>query len=123
MVGASNPPYLKIEAIPCDRYHTVTPESHRSDYLLINLSMTQQNYGDESDAYGLINPSIYSKYGVYEKDFFQHRTPNEVGSLHNRLFNIALLASSANLELMSKWQTENFLCYKILLYFMFRFTV
>ena len=55
--------------------------------------MTQQNYGDESDAYGLINPSIYSKYGVYEKDFFRHRTPNEVGSLHNRLFNIALLAS------------------------------
>ena len=36
------------------------------------------NYGDESDAYGLINPSVYSKFGVHEKDFFQYRTPNEV---------------------------------------------
>jgi hypothetical protein len=40
--------------------------------------MSQQNYGDESDAYGLINPSVYSKHGVHEKDFFQHRSPNEV---------------------------------------------
>ncbi|XP_031556686.1 EF-hand domain-containing family member B-like [Actinia tenebrosa] len=31
------------------------------------------NYGDESDAYGLINPSLYSNHGVYEKDFFQPR--------------------------------------------------
>lgn len=31
------------------------------------------NYGDESDAYGLMNPSIYSKSGVYENDFFKPR--------------------------------------------------
>lgn len=37
-----------------------------------------QNYGDESDAYGLINPSIYSNLGVYEKDFFQPRDQYEV---------------------------------------------
>ena len=34
-----------------------------------------QNYGDESDAYGLINPSLYSNYGVYEEDFFEERDP------------------------------------------------
>jgi hypothetical protein len=45
--------------------------------------MSQQNYGDESDAYGLINPSVYSKHGVHEKDFFQHRSPNEVQYLYN----------------------------------------
>lgn len=33
------------------------------------------NYGDESDSYGLINPSIYSNYGVYEEDFFKSRDP------------------------------------------------
>ena len=39
---------------------------------------TLQNYGDESDAYGLINPSIYSNHGVHEKDFFQPRDQYEV---------------------------------------------
>jgi len=37
-----------------------------------------KNYGDESDAYGLINPSIYSNHGVYEKDFFQPRSRFEI---------------------------------------------
>ncbi|KAK3754621.1 hypothetical protein QZH41_020542 [Actinostola sp. cb2023] len=36
------------------------------------------NYGDESDAYGLINPSLYSNHGVYEKDFFQPRDKFEM---------------------------------------------
>lgn len=36
------------------------------------------NYGDESDAYGLINPSIYSNHGVYEKDFFSSRDQYEI---------------------------------------------
>lgn len=36
------------------------------------------NYGDESDAYGLINPSIYSNHGVYERDFFQPRDQYEI---------------------------------------------
>lgn len=36
------------------------------------------NYGDESDAYGLINPSIYSNHGVYEKDFFSPRDQYEI---------------------------------------------
>ena len=36
------------------------------------------NYGDESDAYGLTNPSIYSSKGVYEKDFLMPRNKEEV---------------------------------------------
>ena len=39
-----------------------------------------KNYGDESDAHGLINPSVYSNKGVYEKDFFQPRDPNQVSN-------------------------------------------
>eukprot|EP00794_Sanderia_malayensis_P017678 gene17678-19442_t len=36
------------------------------------------NYGDESDAYGLTNLSIYSNHGIYERDFFQPRDQNEI---------------------------------------------
>ena len=37
------------------------------------------NYGDESNAYGLTNPSIYSTHGVHEKDFLIPRSRLEVG--------------------------------------------
>ena len=40
-----------------------------------------QNYGDESGAYGLMYPSIYSNSGVYEDDFFAPRSPEEVGGM------------------------------------------
>lgn len=36
------------------------------------------NYGDESDAYGLVNPSIYSTHGVFEKDFLLPRPKDEI---------------------------------------------
>lgn len=32
------------------------------------------NYGDESDAHGLIHPSIFSTHGVYDRDFFKPRS-------------------------------------------------
>ena len=41
------------------------------------------NYGDESNAYGLTNPSIYSTHGVYEKDFLLPRPKHEVIYLMN----------------------------------------
>ena len=37
-----------------------------------------QNYGDESDSYGLMYPSIYSNKGVYEEDFFKPRSSNQI---------------------------------------------
>ncbi|XP_070570083.1 EF-hand domain-containing family member B-like [Ptychodera flava] len=43
------------------------------------------NYGDESDAYGLVNPSMYSNRGVYEKDFFQPRRKDEIRTIFTRL--------------------------------------
>ncbi|XP_071822660.1 EF-hand domain-containing family member B-like [Apostichopus japonicus] len=39
------------------------------------------NYGDEADALGLINPSIYSNRGVYEKDFFQPRSQEQIQTI------------------------------------------
>ena len=49
-----------------------------------NESISFQNYGDESDAYGLINPSIYSNNGVYEQDFFEGRQPEELRMIFER---------------------------------------
>ncbi len=41
------------------------------------------NYGDESDAFGVINPSLYSSYGVYEKDFLMPRPKQQVNRGRN----------------------------------------
>ncbi len=38
----------------------------------------RKNYGDESDAYGLVNPSLFSQRGVHEKDFLMPRSKEEV---------------------------------------------
>lgn len=43
------------------------------------------NYGDESDAHGLINPSIYSNRGVHEKDFFQPRAPEQIHQIFSNI--------------------------------------
>jgi len=51
------------------------------------VTICLQNYGDESDAYGLINPSIYSNHGVYEKDFFQPRDQYEVRTKYSCINN------------------------------------
>ncbi|XP_074654131.1 EF-hand domain-containing family member B-like [Tubulanus polymorphus] len=38
----------------------------------------RKNYGDESDAHGLMNPSYFSLRGVYEKDFLKPRGYDEM---------------------------------------------
>ncbi|XP_077997743.1 EF-hand domain-containing family member B-like [Glandiceps talaboti] len=45
----------------------------------------RKNYGDESDAYGLVNPSMYSNRGVYERDFFKARRPDEIKSIFTNI--------------------------------------
>ena len=44
-----------------------------------------QNYGDESDAYGLMYPSIYSNNGVYEEDFFKPRPPEVIKQIFENI--------------------------------------
>lgn len=61
---------------------------------LINFSYIfypQQNYGDESDARGLVNPNVYANVGVYEQDFFQARPQEQVGSQEERLSMLMIL--------------------------------
>lgn len=45
----------------------------------------QQNYGDESDAYGVVHPSVYANKGVYEKDFFQPRSESEIKAVFENI--------------------------------------
>eukprot|EP00118_Oscarella_pearsei_P004229 m.17710 g.17710 ORF g.17710 m.17710 type:complete len:550 (+) comp27541_c0_seq1:45-1694(+) len=45
----------------------------------------RKNYGDESDAFGLVNPSVYSNYGVYERDFFEQRNPSEIKTVFTNI--------------------------------------
>ena len=49
--------------------------------MLNGALLSSQNYGDESGAYGLMYPSIYSNRGVYEDEFFAPRSPEEVGGM------------------------------------------
>ena len=44
-----------------------------------------QNYGDESDAYGVVHPSVYANKGVYEKDFFQPRSESEIKAVFENI--------------------------------------
>lgn len=49
------------------------------------------NYGDGSDVLGLVSPSIYSAYGVYERDFLCPRPREQVGyCLHNNILYIEI---------------------------------
>ncbi len=49
------------------------------------LKFLFQNYGDESDAYGVIYPSIYSNKAVYENDFFQPRDKDIIRSVFDKI--------------------------------------
>ncbi|XP_022098378.1 EF-hand domain-containing family member B-like isoform X2 [Acanthaster planci] len=61
-------------------YRTYGIPTIRSDLAApkIKRISDNKNYGDESDAFGLINPSIYSNRGVYEKDFFKSRPQSQI---------------------------------------------
>lgn len=43
------------------------------------------NYGEQSDAYGLLNPSIYSSHGLTEKDFFQSRPKEHIKRIFDKM--------------------------------------
>lgn len=53
------------------------------------------NYGDESNAYGLTNPSMYSTHGVFEKDFLLPRPKHELQEIFS---NIGLQMDGATFE-------------------------
>lgn len=73
-------------------YKTLDPQSYgiptiRSDLPAprIRRMGDNANYGDQSDAYGLINPSVYSNLGIFEDDFFKSRTQEEIRGIFDNI--------------------------------------
>ncbi|PVD37746.1 hypothetical protein C0Q70_00347 [Pomacea canaliculata] len=62
--------FFRTYGIPSIRADLPAPRLRRLNDML--------NYGDESSAYGLTNPSIYSQHGVYEKELLIPRTSEEL---------------------------------------------
>uniref|UniRef100_A0A8B9FWY8 EFHB C-terminal EF-hand domain-containing protein n=1 Tax=Amazona collaria TaxID=241587 RepID=A0A8B9FWY8_9PSIT len=53
------------------------------------------NYGDDTSAYALLFPSVFSQKGVYEKDFFKTRPKAEIAGI---LCNIGMNVSDERFE-------------------------
>ncbi|KAI6660857.1 EF-hand domain-containing family member B-like [Oopsacas minuta] len=69
-VGGISTRHFPSFGVPTVRSDLPAPRVKRvSDYT---------NYGDESDAFGLIYPSVYSNRGVHERDFFVPRSQQEI---------------------------------------------
>lgn len=78
-VGIGHDKYEKRRTygVPTVRWDRPAPRTRRiSD---------RTNYGDESDAYGLVCPSVYASHGVYEQDFFELRPKNEIKLIFKRV--------------------------------------
>lgn len=69
-----------LNGVVTDAYRVYGVPTVRSDLpapLLRRIS-DRRNYGDESSAYGLINPNLYSNFGLTERDFFMPRSQEEI---------------------------------------------
>lgn len=73
VVGGVSTRDYRTYGVPTIRTDIHAPRIRRVD--------DHKNYGDESDAYGLVNPSIFSRRNVYEKDFLLPRTPEELKTI------------------------------------------
>ncbi|XP_051008549.1 EF-hand domain-containing family member B [Acomys russatus] len=55
----------------------------------------RNNYGEEGNAYSLLHPSIFSRKGVFERDFFKTRSKEEISDI---LTNIGVKLSEEEFE-------------------------
>ncbi|XP_041374542.1 EF-hand domain-containing family member B-like [Gigantopelta aegis] len=62
------------------------------------------NYGNESDAWGLLNPSLFSQKGVYEVDLLVPRTIEEIKEI---MENIGVYMTGETLHKLYKYTAEN----------------
>jgi len=69
-----------LSSVSTGRYTTYGTPTVRTDLAAPTLKRVSdnKNYGDESDANGLINPNTYAKYGLSERDFFMARPADEI---------------------------------------------
>lgn len=78
---------FRCYGVPTIRTDLAAPRIRRMD--------DRKNYGDESDAYGLVNPSMFSQKGVYEKDFLLPRSKEEIRQIFT---NIGVLLTGETFE-------------------------
>lgn len=74
IIGGVDTSRFRCYGVPTIRTDLPAPRIRRID--------DRTNYGDESNALGLLNPNIFSNHGVYEKDFLGPRSKQEV-SVYN----------------------------------------
>ncbi|CAD5122724.1 DgyrCDS11135 [Dimorphilus gyrociliatus] len=69
VVGGVSTKSFRSYGVPSIRNDLPAPKIKKCD--------DRTNYGDESDAFGLLQPSIFSRYGVYERDMLSHKSRDE----------------------------------------------
>ncbi|KAL8601471.1 hypothetical protein ACOMHN_000413 [Nucella lapillus] len=69
--------HFKTYGIPTIRTDIAPPK--------IRLMTDTQNYGDESNAYGLTNPSVYNAHGVYERHLLIPRSKEELRDIFSNV--------------------------------------
>lgn len=75
--GGINTENWRNYGVPCIRSDLPAP--------LIRKCDNHINYGDESDVWGLIQPSIFSSHGVYERDLLAPRTKQEIFDIFTKI--------------------------------------
>ncbi len=76
--------------VPTVRTDLAAPRIRRVD--------DRKNYGDESDAYGLLNPSVFSIRGVHEKEFLMPRSRESVSLILQVFFFLIWMVWSCFLQ-------------------------
>ncbi|XP_069874490.1 EF-hand domain-containing family member B isoform X2 [Dipodomys merriami] len=86
-----------VGAVPSICYPIFGVPTIRSDIPVprIRRVSDRTNYGEEGDAYSLLYPNIFAQKGVYENDFFQARSKEEIKKI---LCNIGVLLSEEEFE-------------------------
>ncbi|XP_064646873.1 EF-hand domain-containing family member B-like [Lineus longissimus] len=77
VVGGLNTKGYRAYGVPTNRTDLPAPRIKRID--------DRKNYGDESDAHGLTNPSIFTRHGVFERDFLRGRSKDEIKSIFTNI--------------------------------------
>nr|XP_034377186.1 LOW QUALITY PROTEIN: EF-hand domain-containing family member B [Arvicanthis niloticus] len=86
-----------VGAVPSICYPIYGVPTIRSDIPAprIRRVSDMNNYGEDSNAYALLHPSIFSQKGVFERDFFKTRSKEEISDI---LTNIGVKLSEEEFE-------------------------
>jgi hypothetical protein len=63
----------RVYGVPSIRNDLIAPR--------IKKMTDRKNYGDDGTCFAVVQPSIFSKHGVYEKDVLQARSKEEIRSI------------------------------------------